>query len=98
MLKSSQYDSPVPKTRLKPCTSSTRLHANRLMSQIFMFGDTDNTPTYFFSTKANARAGIAPPVERRTTGWTVGFRFQVGASDLSLLHSVQIESEAHAVS
>jgi hypothetical protein len=59
MLNSSLYYSPTPKVRFKPRTSSICLYVTSPSSQIIMLGDNDNISTDSFSTKANARAGIA---------------------------------------
>jgi hypothetical protein len=37
-------------------------------------------------------------IQRQATGWTAGARFSVRAKNLSLLHSVQTGSGAHAAS
>jgi hypothetical protein len=46
----------------------------------------------------NLGPGIAQLVQRRATGWMADVRFPVVTGDFSLLHSVQISSEAHPAS
>jgi hypothetical protein len=43
-------------------------------------------------------AGIAKSIFRRATGWTAEARSSTGARNISLLHSVQTGSDAHAPS